>query len=133
MLNVIRNKKMSVKLKARCIACVAVALSVSTPVSAAANATRADWMRDADYGVFVHYLADAEVSVVRADDVVVCDFIKAEIRFLKSGERIDLAEARNEYCLREIAYFFDFALDGAANINSIPYANSIIEYIQGRC
>ncbi len=35
----------------------------------AANSTRADWMRDADYGVFVHYLADAEVSVVRADNV----------------------------------------------------------------
>ena len=74
-----------------------------------------------------------EIELYTADDVVVCDFIKAEIRFLKSGERIDLAEERNEYCLREIAYFFDFALNGAANINSIPYANSIIEYVQGRC
>ena len=66
MSNVIRNKKMPVKLKARCIACAAVALSVSAPVSAAENSTRADWMRDADYGVFVHYLANA---VVRADDI----------------------------------------------------------------
>ena len=66
MSSVIRNKKMSVKLKARCIACLAVALYVSAPVSAAANSTRADWMRDADYGVFVHYLANA---VVRADDI----------------------------------------------------------------
>ena len=65
-MNVIRNKKMSVKLKARCIACLAVALYVSAPVSAAANSTRADWMHDADYGVFVHYLANA---VVRADDI----------------------------------------------------------------
>ena len=32
----------------------------------AANSTRADWMRDADYGVFVHYLANA---VMRADDI----------------------------------------------------------------
>ena len=74
-----------------------------------------------------------EIELYTAEDVIVCDFIKAEIRFLKSGKRIDLAEERNEYCLREIVYFFDFALDGAANINSIPYANSIIEYIQGRC
>ena len=72
-----------------------------------------------------------EIELYTADDVVVCDFIKAEIKFLKSGERIDLAEERNEYCLREIAYFFDFALDGAANINSIPYANSVIGFVQG--
>ena len=71
-----------------------------------------------------------EIELYTEDDVVVCDFIKAEIRFLKSGERIDLAEARNEYCLREIAYFFDFARGVAANINSIPYANSIIGFIQ---
>lgn len=74
-----------------------------------------------------------EIELYTEDDVVVCDFIKAEIRFLKSGERIDLAEARNEYCLREIAYFFDFALCGAANINSIPYANSIIGFVQAPC
>ena len=72
-----------------------------------------------------------EIELYTEDDVVVCDFIKAEIRFLKSGKRIDLAEERNEYCLREIAYFFDFALCGAANINSIPYANSIIGFVQG--
>ena len=70
-----------------------------------------------------------EIELYAADDVVVCDFIKAEIRFLKSGRRIDLSEERNEYCLREIGYFFDFALAGAKNINSIPYANSIIKFV----
>ena len=70
-----------------------------------------------------------EIELYTAEDVVVCDFIKAEIRFLKSGRRIDLAEERNEYCLREIGYFFDFATNGAANINSIPYANKIIGYV----
>ena len=70
-----------------------------------------------------------EIELYAANDVVVCDFIKAEIRFLKSGRRIDLAEERNEYCLREIGYFFDFALSGAKNINSIPYANSIIKFV----
>ena len=70
-----------------------------------------------------------EIELYTADDVVVCDFIKAEIRFSKSGRRIDLAEERNEYCLREIGYFFDFAMNGAANINSIPYANKIIGYV----
>lgn len=70
-----------------------------------------------------------EIELYTADDVAVCDFIKAEIRFLKSGRRIDLAEERNEYCLREIGYFFDFALKGAANINSVPYANNIIKFV----
>ena len=70
-----------------------------------------------------------EIELYTMDDVVVCDFIKTEVRFLKSGRRIDLSEARNEYCMREIAYFFDFALDGAKNINSIPYANGIIDFV----
>ncbi|MBR2837864.1 MAG: Gfo/Idh/MocA family oxidoreductase [Kiritimatiellae bacterium] len=72
-----------------------------------------------------------EIELYTADDVVVCDFIRAEIRFLKEGRRVDLAEERNEYCLREIGYFFDFALDGAANVNSIPYANSIVRFVLG--
>ncbi len=67
-----------------------------------------------------------EIELYTADDVVVGDFIKAEVRFLKSGRRIDLAEERNAYCMREIEYFFDFALNSAANMNSIPYANTII-------
>lgn len=70
-----------------------------------------------------------EIELYTADDVVVCDFIKAEIRFLRSGQRIDLAEERNEYCLREIGYFFDFALSGAKNINPVPYANGIISAV----
>ena len=70
-----------------------------------------------------------EIELYTADDVVVCDFIKAEIRFLKSDRRIDLAEERNEYCLREIGYFFDFALSGEKNINSIPYANDIVGFV----
>ncbi len=32
---------------------------------------------------------------------------------------------------REIGYFFDFALAGAKNVNSIPYANGIIGFVEG--
>ena len=70
-----------------------------------------------------------EIELYTEEDVAVCDFIKAEVRFLKSGRRINLAEERNAYCLREIGYFLDFARDGAANINSIPYANDIIAFV----
>lgn len=68
-----------------------------------------------------------EIELYTAEDVVVGDFIKAEIRFLKSARRIDLSEDRNEYCLREMGYFFDFALEGRKNMNSVPYANSVID------
>ncbi len=74
-----------------------------------------------------------EIELYTADDVVVCDFIKSEVRFLKSGQRIDLSEARNEYCQREIGYFLDFALRGADNINSIPYANSMVGFVMAPC
>ncbi len=73
-----------------------------------------------------------EIELYTADDVVVCDFIKAEVCFLKSGRRVEFAEERNAYCLREIGYFFDFALKGEKNINPIPYANEILAFIQGR-
>ena len=76
-------------------------------------------------------VARREIELYCEDDVVVCDFIKAQVRWLKSGKVLDLAEERNEYCLREIAYFFDFALDGKANINSVPYANGIIRFVLG--
>ena len=49
--------------------------------------------------------------------------------WLKSGRLVDLSEERNEYCLREIGYFFDFALNGAPNVNSIPYANGIVSFL----
>ena len=72
-----------------------------------------------------------EIELYTENDVAICDFIKTEVRFLKSGRRIELAEERNAYCLREICHFFDFALNGAANINSIPYANDIIGFVLG--
>ena len=72
-----------------------------------------------------------EIELYTAEDVVVCDFIKAEVRFLKGGRRIDLAEERNAYCLREIGYFFDFVLKGVSNINAVPYANGIIDFVLG--
>ena len=72
-----------------------------------------------------------EIELYTSDDVVVCDFIKTEIRFLKSGKRIDLSEERNEYCRREIEHFFDIALNGAKNKNPVPYANAIIGFVLG--
>ena len=76
-------------------------------------------------------VARRQIELFTQDDVVVCDFIKSEARFLRSGETVDLKEGRDDYCRREEEYFLDFALNGKANINSIPYANGIIRFLEG--
>ena len=48
---------------------VVMALATSVQAAPATDANRAGWMREAVYGVCVHYLADGEVSVMRADDI----------------------------------------------------------------
>ena len=76
--------------------------------------------------------ARREIELYTADDVAVCDFIRHEVRFLRSGARVDLAEERDDYCRREEGYFLDFALGGKPNVNSIPYANRIIRFLEGK-
>ena len=76
-------------------------------------------------------VARRQIELFTEDDVVVCDFLKSAVRFLRSGETIDLSEDRDDYCRREEEYFLDFAFDGKANINSIPRANGIIRFLEG--
>ena len=76
-------------------------------------------------------VARRQIELFTAEDVVVCDFVKSEVRFLRSGETVDLSESRDAYCRREEEYFLDFALNGKANVNSIPYANNIIRFLEG--
>lgn len=59
------------------------------------------------------------VELYTEDDIVVCDFIKAEVSFLKAGKVIGLEEARNDYCLREMSYFLD----------SILFANKVLNVL----
>lgn len=42
---------------------------------------------------------------------------------------LDVKEDRNESYLREMRYFLDFALQGASNINSIPFANEVLDFV----
>ena len=76
--------------------------------------------------------ARRQIELFTEDDVVVCDFLKSETRFLRSGETVDLSESRDSYCRREEEYFLDFALGGKANMNSIPHANGIIRFLEGQ-
>ena len=60
------------------------------------------------------------------DDTVRFDFIDASATWLKSGRRIAFEEERNDFQMREIEGFLDFALCGGANVNPIPLANRVL-------
>ena len=60
------------------------------------------------------------------DDTVRFDFIDASVTWLKSGRRIAFEEERNDFQMREIEGFLDFALCGGANVNPIPLANRVL-------
>ena len=74
--------------------------------------------------------AQRSIELYTSEDVVRCDFLKSEARFLRAERVVRLPEERNASCLREIEYFLDFALAGKANINDVVYANDVLAAIQ---
>lgn len=72
------------------------------------------------------------IELYTPEDVVVCDFINSEIRYLKSGQVISLSESRDDYCQREEEYFLTFARGLSKNINSVRYANEILRFLTKR-
>ena len=70
-------------------------------------------------------------EVYTKDDTVRFDFIDASVSWLKSGKRLSFADARNDFQMREIEQFLDFALLGGENVNSIPFANKVISIAAG--
>lgn len=44
---------------------------------------------------------------------------------------LDIREDRNESYLREMRYFLDFAIKGVPNINAVPFANKVIDFVMG--
>lgn len=63
-----------------------------------------------------------EIQIFSADDTIIGDFIKNEIRYLKTGKTISFQESRNEYQQKEIEHFFSM-IDGVSeNDNTIANA-----------
>ncbi|MDT4763430.1 Gfo/Idh/MocA family oxidoreductase [Sphaerochaeta sp. PS] len=63
-----------------------------------------------------------EIQLFSADDTIVGDFIKNEIRFLKTGKIIPFEESRNDYHRKEIEHFFSIIEGFSQNDNSIATA-----------
>jgi predicted dehydrogenase len=58
-----------------------------------------------------------EIELYTRDDTIIGDLRKQEIRWLKSGERLALAEERDDYQRREIEAFLDMIEGKAENHN----------------
>ena len=63
-----------------------------------------------------------EVQLFSADDTIVGDLIKNEIRYLKTGETIGFQESRNDYQRKEIEHFFSMVEGISENNNTIATA-----------
>lgn len=71
-----------------------------------------------------------EIELYCDDEVIVGDFTKSEIRFLKSGKVISLQEERDSYQLRELEYFLNLD-DEDNNQNSILHAFDVLKIAKG--
>lgn len=63
-----------------------------------------------------------EIQLFSADDTIIGDFIKNEIRYLKTGKIIHFEESRNDYQQKEIEHFFSIIEGSSQNDNSIAIA-----------
>lgn len=72
-----------------------------------------------------------EIEIYVEDDVIVGDFIKNKIFFLKSNIIIDLEEQRDEYQIEELYHFLKIINGETKNDNNLFYANEILNIALG--
>ena len=71
-------------------------------------------------------VAQRYAELYTKDDTVRFDFIDSSVTWLKSGRYVSFKEERNDFQMREIDSFLDFALCGGTNVNPIPLANRVL-------
>lgn len=75
-------------------------------------------------------IARREIEFYLPDEVIVGDFIKSEIRYLKSGKIVSLKEDRDVYQRAELEYFLDLQNE-AENVNSVKHAVEVLKIAKG--
>lgn len=76
-------------------------------------------------------IARRELEIYTKKEVVVGDFIKQHVRFLTTGEVIDLSEDRNAMYLRELDSFFEMIENQRENENDINRAVNVLKFAMG--
>jgi hypothetical protein len=73
-----------------------------------------------------------EVEFYTPDDVIIGDFIRKEVRWLKCGKVIPFIEDSNDCYLAEIEYFLKMCLGlEGVNRNSVDHALKILRLTEG--
>lgn len=71
-----------------------------------------------------------ELEIFTSEDVLVADFIKGRIDFLKSGRSIDVVQERDEMQCAELEYFLSIK-DEQENNNTIEHAMRVLRLARG--
>jgi len=67
------------------------------------------------------------LEIITRDEVIVCDLIKNEIKYLISGKTVSFDEKRDDYCKRELLEFFSIIQKKTENENDIKHANRVLK------
>lgn len=68
-----------------------------------------------------------ELTLYTSDEVISADFADGKINYLKSGEIVDVHEARDKYQMRELQHFLDIVDGKAANDSTVEHAVKVLK------
>ncbi len=72
-----------------------------------------------------------EIELYTSEDTVTGDIRNGKVRFLKSGETVDLSEPRDKYQLRELEHFLDIVNEKIPNDSDILHAQNVLSIAKG--
>lgn len=71
-----------------------------------------------------------QIMIMTDEDTICGDLVNNRIEFMKSGETIDFHEGRDDYQIRELAYFLDIMQGRAENNSGIEHAVRVLKLTQ---
>ena len=72
-----------------------------------------------------------EIQLFTKDDTIIGDIANNRISFLKSGEKIDFMEQRDDYQMRELKHFLDMVNGKIESDSSFYHAIDVLKLTQG--
>jgi predicted dehydrogenase len=72
-----------------------------------------------------------EIQIFTEDETIIADIINSRIKYLYSGQTVELEEERNDFQQKELEHFFDIIEGKAENTNDILYALKTLQITKG--
>lgn len=73
-----------------------------------------------------------EIMLIMQEDTIIGDFIRNTILYKRSGKRVELKEARDDHCKRELEHFLNMLEGKTENDNPPSWACRIMSLCQGK-